>query len=190
MDLDPRKQRRSNGRYDSSWVKQYIQGNSQNPNITRRFTRPISQQSKSLKISFPISFSPQFLRDIPDRTSRHRVMATTLLSLKDILLGRYPSLIITAYAPFPKQGQQQEDRFTGLEISGSPHFVREIQTCLGGDDWKKFIQQTKKYYKQQERKRVQEQQIKKIRPRPTTLSPLHPYPQLLFPEHPQYKIWN
>jgi hypothetical protein len=130
-------------------------------------------------------------------------MATTLLSIKDMLLERYPRVQITAYAPFPKQGQQQEDRFTGLEISGTPHFVRQIQAYLIGDDGGKFIQQTKKYYKQQEKKRAQEQQlkrertqeqIKKIWPRPTTpstsSSKFHPYPQLLFPDNPQYKMWS
>jgi hypothetical protein len=120
-------------------------------------------------------------------------MATTLLSIKDMLLERYPRVQITAYAPFPKQGQQQEDRFTGLEIFGTPHFVRQIQSYLIGDDGGKFIQQTKKKYKQQEKKRTQEQ-IKKVWPRPTTpstsSSKFHPYPQLLFPDRPQYKMWS
>jgi hypothetical protein len=171
---------------------QYVQ-DPNNPNKTPRITIPISQQSKSLKISFPISFSPQFLRDIPDHISRHRVMATTVLSMKDMLLDKYPRLEITAIVPFPKQGQQQEDRFTGLEISGTPYSVRQIQTYLNGDDVGKFIQQTKKYYKQQEKKCAQEQ-IKKIWPQSpltsTSSGKLHPYPQLLFPDNPQYKMWS
>lgn len=179
------------------WVhrfKQHVQ-DPNNPNKPPRITIPISQQSKSLNISFPISFSPQFLRDIPDRTSRHRVMATTLLSMKDILIDKYPSLSlkITAIVPFPKQGQQQEDRFTGFEISGSPHLVRKIQTYLKGEDGEKFIQQAKKHSKQQEKKRAQEQIKKKWPQSPLTSissGKLHPYPQLLFPDHPQYKIWS
>jgi hypothetical protein len=183
MESDWQKFRDSVHRYN-----RYVQ-HPDNADKTPRITIPISKQSKR----FPISFSPQFLRDIPDRTSRHRVMATTVLSMKDMLLVKYPRLEITAIVPFPKQGQQQEDRFTGLEISGTPYSVRQIQTYLNEDDVGKFIQQAKKYYKQQERKRAQEQ-IKKIWPlspvTSTSSGKLHPYPQLLFPDNPQYKMWS
>jgi hypothetical protein len=95
-----------------------------NPDKTPRITIPISKQSKRLKIRIPISFSPQFLRDIPDLTSKHRVMATTLLSMKDMLLEKFSSsssqlLEITAIVPFPSQNKVSNKKIVLLVLKSS-----------------------------------------------------------------------
>ena len=146
-----------------------------------------------------IPFSHQFLRDLPSDSAKHRVIADSLLYIRDFFLETlHLPVEITPIIPFPVQ--KEKKGFIGLKISGPRRDVHNIEKYLTSDNVMKFIQQTRRYHKQLEHQREQhkiKEMAHKALESSTLQKPLsssiQPYPQLFFPAQQQrkkYDMWT
>jgi len=156
-----------------------------------RYIRSVHQfDSKrgNREVLIHIPFSHQFLRDLPDNSAKHRVIADSLLYIQDFFLKTlHLPVEITPIIPFPFQ--QEKKRFIGLKISGPRRHVYNIEKYLTSEDVMKFIQQTRRYHKQLEHQRQEQHNVTVMAHKAlqsSTLqkpfsSSIRPYPQLFFP---------
>jgi hypothetical protein len=165
-----------------------------------RYIRQVHQfdaKRGNREVIIHIPFSHQFLRDLPNNSAKHRVIADSLLYIRDYFLETlHLPVEITPIIPFPFQ--QEKKGFIGLKISGPRRDVHNIEKYLTSDDVMKFIQQTRRYHKRHEHQRQQEQKITAMAHKalesstsPKTFSSsMRPYPQLFFPTQQQRKKYG
>ena len=169
-----------------------------------RYIRTVHQfdtKRGNRQVFIQIPFSHQFLRDIPNDSAKHRVIADSLSFLQDYFLETlHLPVEIIPVIPFPFHDQKAKKEFIGLKISGSRRHVHDIEKYLTRKDVLKFIQQTRRYHKllehQREQLKINDMAHKALES--STLekpfsSSLKPYPQLFFPvqqERKKYEMWS
>uniref|UniRef100_A0A6C0D3F9 Uncharacterized protein n=1 Tax=viral metagenome TaxID=1070528 RepID=A0A6C0D3F9_9ZZZZ len=169
-----------------------------------RYIRTVHQfdaKRGNREVFIHIPFSHQFLRDIPNDSAKHRVIADSLSFLKDYFLETlHLPVKITPVIPFPFHDQKAKKELIGLKISGSRRHVHDIEKYLTRHDVMKFIQQTRRYHKQLEHQRQQQKitaMANKALESSTLQKPfsssIQPYPHLFFPDQQQrkqYEMWS
>jgi hypothetical protein len=117
-----------------------------------RYARLIHQYDRKRgkrEVLIHIPFSHQFLRDIPNDVTKHRVIMDTLSFLRNFFIKDLElPLQITPILPSIFDPKKKE--ITGLKISGSRQDIRDIEKYLTRPDVMEFIQQTRRYHKQKQ----------------------------------------